>query len=647
MKVVYTPGNVPINLGDELGRGGEAIVYAGTHPTYRAIKIYSAVPEASLVQKLHILVDLSSQRLSSFCAFPLSVVLDRPGGRVIGYAMPRGEVGLRPLHQLYGPRDRKEYFPDATWKFLVHMARNLAQAVALLHETGIVVGDLNPNNILAGPRGDLFIVDVDSFQVANATKVYRCTVGMPDFLAPELIGARLDAVDRTPAHDNFVLATLIFHLLNLGRHPFQGRWKSPEEFSYEFAISDHRFAYSSSAAARGIEPPPLTLALTRMGGACAKLFERAFVGSISTRPTAKEWVTVLEALRDNMRVCTHIGTHTYLDDGLPCPWCQLEEKGAILFNFVAAVSASTGLDVEELWRRICLIDPPPQTQAITVAAASPDSAAIRFFATRRSSHTLAVIMAALCANIAAWSSLFSTLIPSDVLSAAILVTGFVSFLSWAMGPKLSVYENRLKQSIDARDQLLLHSERNAAARFEAKRLELKVLCDVLRNFPARRAPEVAKLTARARDLQLADYLDRYSIMRAFTGRLGIGKLAILLANGIDSAKEVSYERLVVIVGIGPAIAQQLVDWRTACESKFVFDLASGVPREQLARLDGNLFLESVRVEEQVRLGTIELEKITRDATETKALTAEAILSARYRVEKARANLRAAKRGDKG
>ena len=641
-RTIYTQTGKPIALGEVLGQGGEATIYATNHAKIQAVKVYRAPPSSALVDKLTTLVGLASNRFLKFCAFPVVLIRDRPDGRVIGYGMQRLHASLRPLHQLYGPRDRKEYFPDSNWKFLIHMARNLAQAVALLHEVGIVVGDLNPNNILVGPRGELFVVDVDSFQVSDAGRMYRCTVGMPDFLAPELISRPLDATDRAPAHDDFVLAILIFHLLNLGRHPFQGRWASAEEFSFELAIGDHRYVYGTEAQRRGFAPPPLTLNVQRMGATCAQLFERAFVGHIQTRPSAKEWVTVLEAMRDNTCVCARATTHLYLDDALPCPWCELESAGAYLFNYVAAAAQAAQLDVDQLWREICDIPPPMPAVAVIVPRQQPDADAHRLAAARRSARIFTFILVALTLNVAVAYSVLASVLTAQVVNLMLLLGGLMSLVSFRSMPTTRKLEDALRQSVQQRDQLIARSDSHTVGQFEAKRLELKLLCDVLRNFPTRRAGELARLNARAHELQLLEFLDRQQILTAGIPRLNLARMAILLGNGVDTAKEVSYERLVNLRAIGPAIAQQLVEWRAACEARFVFDAAGGAPRDQISALDADLYLEANRVVAQIKRGIGELEKMAHDADQLRAMTTEAIATASALAEKARVNLAVAR-----
>src|SRR5262249_58101012 len=113
--------------------------------------------------------------------------------------------------------------PEASWAFLIYVAANIARAVAALHEHGLVIGDLNPKNILVTRKATVYLLDVDSFQVSAEGKTYRCEGGFPEYTPPELQGVAFREVDRAQEHDCFGLAVGVFQLLFLGGPPVFGR----------------------------------------------------------------------------------------------------------------------------------------------------------------------------------------------------------------------------------------------------------------------------------------------------------------------------------------------------------------------------------------------------------------------------------------
>ena len=147
-------------------------------------------------------------------------------------------VGARPLHELYGTTNRRRHFPDVGWHHLVLAARNAAAAFHTLHSAGIVVGDVNQGNLLVDKQMCVRMIDCDSFQITREGKTFNCPVGTPHFTPPELQGKKLRDVVRTVNHDRFGLATLIFHLMFVGRHPFAGRFRGTGDLSIEKAIAE-------------------------------------------------------------------------------------------------------------------------------------------------------------------------------------------------------------------------------------------------------------------------------------------------------------------------------------------------------------------------------------------------------------------------
>jgi hypothetical protein len=84
----------------------------------------------------------------------------------------------------------------------IEIAAGVEAAVATVHERGIVIGDLNPSNVLIGPDGHVRLVDWEVAAPIGA--VSRATLGAPGFAAPP--GATGLDVDR------FALACLRLHL---------------------------------------------------------------------------------------------------------------------------------------------------------------------------------------------------------------------------------------------------------------------------------------------------------------------------------------------------------------------------------------------------------------------------------------------------
>ncbi len=333
MQLKLTRARTSIRLGQELGRGGEGAVFAVEGQKDRVAKIYSTPPDHRKIQKLLVMAEAASPSLLKIAAWPIDLLSDSKGA-VRGFIMPR-VIAPRDIHELYSPKSRSETFPEADFRFLVHVGANIARAFAVIHEQEHVVGDVNHGNLLVGADGTVMLIDCDSFQIGNGAHVFTCDVGVPLFTAPELHGGTFRGLVRSANHDRFGLAVLLFHLLYMGRHPFAGRYAGPGDMPIEKAVAEYRFAYGPDRVANGMERPPGTIPLETMGSAITPLFIRAFgrAGSNGMRPDAKTWIEALERLKSGLRVCPQASWHHYPGELAACPWCAVEaQTGVRLFG---------------------------------------------------------------------------------------------------------------------------------------------------------------------------------------------------------------------------------------------------------------------------------------------------------------------------
>jgi len=225
--------------------------------------------------------------------------------------MPKITGGI-PIHKLYNPKDRRTNFHNFTWQYLHRTARNLASAVAAVHAKGYVIGDLNESNILVQPTALVTLVDTDSFQVRHPNgQVFRCPVGKPDYIAPELQGKLLSLTDRTPEQDRFALAVLIFLLLMEGSHPFRGA--NPPEIGNRIR--------------QGLFPnlTRFTLHPDVLHPEVWQNFERCFIQGHQNphaRPEAADWLGALDNAESELVVCPKNQHHSYSGTQKKCTWCE-------------------------------------------------------------------------------------------------------------------------------------------------------------------------------------------------------------------------------------------------------------------------------------------------------------------------------------
>jgi DNA-binding helix-hairpin-helix protein with protein kinase domain len=237
---------------------------------------------------------------------------------------------------------------------------NCSVAFETLHEQGIVMADVNEGNLLVKENdGRVGLIDCDSYQVRNGGGYFLCDVGIPMWTPPELQGQNYRGLQRTPNHDRFGLAVIIFRLLFMGRHPFAGIPTGRDQFEIEEAIKRFLFAFSDKTWSRGVKPPPFSLPLGAVPERVRQLFERAFLqGSVSpnARPTGREWALELKALLSALKKgCIDPG-HKYWNGLTSCPWCEIANRpGGVNFFISVTVrlgSANWAADFASFWSTI-------------------------------------------------------------------------------------------------------------------------------------------------------------------------------------------------------------------------------------------------------------------------------------------------------
>ncbi|HRJ01400.1 MAG TPA: hypothetical protein PKV67_11540, partial [Hyphomonas sp.] len=319
-------------LGEKLGEGGEGAVFALVSNAEEVAKIYCEPLQDEAAAKLEAMVSAGPGALAIHAAWPRALLRGKDG-RIEGFIMARAPEPFD-IHEIYSPRDRARHLPDSDWGFLVRVAANTAIAFAAAHAAGIVIGDVNHGSVRVGKDGKVRLIDCDSMQFAAGDRIYRCQVGMDTYTPPELQSQRLADVDRTPNHDAFGLAVLIFQLLFLGRHPFSGvpvKAGAPTEIAG--AIAQHGYAYLDPPVL--LKPPPAAPPLSLVSEEIRVLFLRAFQPgtgeALSPRPTPREWAAALTELAGGLTTCSQRRSHVYRKGLASCPWCAFEQAGIVAF----------------------------------------------------------------------------------------------------------------------------------------------------------------------------------------------------------------------------------------------------------------------------------------------------------------------------
>lgn len=598
-----------VGLGKLLGKGGEGAVYEIAGSPDRVAKVYHNPASPERAAKIEAMVALKNDRLLSLAAWPLDL-LRSPQGQPMGLVMPKVD-GHKDIHTLYSPRSRKVEFPNADWRFLIRAAANTARAFAAIHETGGVIGDVNHGGVRVSDKATVRLIDCDSFQVVAGGRKFLCEVGVPTFTPPELQGKSFRGVVRSPNHDNFGLAVLIFHLLYMGRHPFAGRFLGRGDMSIEQAIGEFRFAYGANRTSVQMEPPPNVPPIAIASQPVTLLIERAFSREgmrESVRPAAREWIVALEGLEKQLKACHINPSHHYLNGLDRCPWCHLEAAtGAVLFNiYIHRGPQVSGSDVASLWVRITAVTSPGPAPALTTLNAAP------------SARAAAQGRAMTAKKVFGFGALIVALLALIGLAPQLLILWAIGgFIAWnkvaawvSSGAEVSKFRDAARTAEDSWRSIDARWDQEATdQRFITQLRQLEHERDQLRELPNVRQRRYQELERSREHHQRRRYLERFEIEKAKIPGVGPGRKAMLESYNIETAWDVSESHIMRVPGFGPSLTRELLKWRRGLEARFKFDPTKGVDPQDIAALDREIADTKRKLEQNLANGPQTLTQI--------------------------------------
>jgi DNA-binding helix-hairpin-helix protein with protein kinase domain/Tfp pilus assembly protein PilF len=626
-RIFYESQSDTVRLGQRIGTGAEGEVYEIQAKSDLVAKIYHEPPPPEKAEKLVVLSRLGNERLFNLSAWPVSTLRDAPDGEVVGFVMKKINQAEE-VHALHSPKSRLQKFPEASWVFLIYVAANIARAVAAIHEHGMVIGDVNPKNILVTRKATVYLLDVDSFQVSAEGKTYRCEGGFPEYTPPELQGVAFRDIDRAQEHDSFGLGVVIFQLLFMGRHPFSGRYFGAGEMPLERAIREFRFAYGVEAEAQKMRQPPGTLALNSMPPPLVSLFRRAFMST--DRPQAREWIEPLDELAKALKKCELHSGHHYYRELRDCPWCGIESQAGVrLFNFLLPGDDSRRghFRLDEIWKDIVSVEAPSALQVQWDKQLSPPtpSAEVAAFARdRRNRLILALLFSAFAGlaipSFANFTCAFFLLILAGLAACAVGKVERTSTVQLLFQRRQPAHDGPLLEKVEARWLLAdeaarrlqeQHNREAGSERWGSKRDELQNRKETYENLSQIRQYMFQQLEAEARKSQLYEFLDQFRIDDAEIKGVISPIKAALLSHGVETAADV-IEEVSQIPSVGRSQAERLLEWRRSLEGGFVFDSDRGVSPETRVKTEREVDALRFRLESELIGGAHYLRRIKQE-----------------------------------
>ncbi len=567
-----------LNIEKRIGKGGEGEVYSILGDSKVAVKYYTLKDLDSRRQKIEAMIksDLSSK--SPLVAFPLEIIKnDR--GQFVGFSMMK-VASHHPIHELYSPASRRATFPKADYRFLTRVAANTSRAIASVHQTPCVIGDINHSGILVSEEATVTLIDADSFQLVEDGKSFLCTVGVPDFTPPELQGRSLDSVVRTQNHDRFGLAVALFQLLFMGKHPFSGRF-SGGDMPLSKSIQELRFAYSSRNT--GMQPPPAAPLLTEFPASVRNAFEAAFgPAGLVNRPSAADWVQILSEFEKSLKHCAADQLHYFSGDAKECPWCRMDRlQGTRLFvqpfNLGQQTTGRSGVapDIISVWVQIEAISAPgpcPSLPPLSPVSLSPSPGVLKV----KRDDRVRRIGGALC--FIAGAAIFFTAPTWWPAASGLTAIGLFGIFRVVKG----------KSEIEAQVRDLEQRWNKAIEQWRTRgddrpfinlKQSLVAAKQQLDGLPAAEKAKIEHYQRNRRQEQLKRHLEGFRIRQTKISGIGPAKLATLASYGIETAADVARNRVLAVPGFGETNSLPLLNWRDTIERRFSYN-PNATPQDQ-------------------------------------------------------------------
>ena len=203
-------GSTALCLGEKLATGGEGSIYDLSDGT--VAKIYHR--GKLTVGRREKLERMTAEPVccEGVC-WPKELLRDAEGN-FVGYRMERAR-GTELQRALFTRPALEAHFPNWKKADMVQLCITILEKICALHGRGIILGDINPLNILVVSPTEVWFVDCDSYQIGG----YPCPVGTVRFTAPEIQKRNFADFLRTEGNEAFAVATLLFMLMLPGKSP--------------------------------------------------------------------------------------------------------------------------------------------------------------------------------------------------------------------------------------------------------------------------------------------------------------------------------------------------------------------------------------------------------------------------------------------
>lgn len=312
--IVYTSSKEQIRLSDEpFSSGGEgevrAVESAPSRFTNVCVKIYYQKKRSpQQEQKINFMASNPPSKVSGtgfMIGWPLATVYDADS-KFMGFVMPLAPSGSKQLVNLTAVKLSKKL--DGEWQrkydralgkssivSRLKLLNNISIPIHLLHSTGkYVLKDFKPQNVLVTHTGQVTIVDMDSVQIMDGSRLlFPGTAATDIYMPPEFYTKGVGRDISKPLNKSWDLFALgvVFYQVLFGLHPFVVTpWVMKDDSSNDISqnIAQGLFPFGRNAhKVKGY--PELHNNFNILPKQLQEMFSNAFSEDSNVRPSAESW----------------------------------------------------------------------------------------------------------------------------------------------------------------------------------------------------------------------------------------------------------------------------------------------------------------------------------------------------------------------
>ncbi|TFV89310.1 molecular chaperone [Oxalobacteraceae bacterium OM1] len=149
--------------------------------------------------------------------------------------------------------------------------------------------------------------------------------------------------------------------------------------------------------------------------------------------------------------------------------------------------------------------------------------------------------------------------------------------------------------------------------FNQRKRQLSDMRHEYQGLPAQEKAELDMLHQTAEQRQKQKFLDRHFIDSASIPGVGPAKKAALRSFGIETAVDVDWHKVRAVKGFGEVLTRAVVDWRKACERKFVFNPSQAVTEADRNAVRARIHTRKKVIEAALAAAPGELQRMRQEA----------------------------------